>query len=261
MRLSHAIRVGAWVLVALNILMAIGTIAIFGRMSPAIEVILDRNERSLQACEGMLTTLALTGTGKSLSQEEQQTFHAYLENAQANITENLEPEPLQRLTSNENKLFQGDRQAREASIQAIGNLAEINRAAMLAADRHAQQLGRTGGWGVTFMALSAFLVGLIFIRSLSRRVVTPLEEMHNVLQANRNGETLRRCSGVDLPQDVATIFANLNAVLDAQRTSENTVRPFDESGEGRAVSFLSKPKSMIQQKQTSKEANARNDLV
>ena len=37
-------------------------IAIFSRMAPAIEVILDRNGRTLQACEEMLATLALVET-------------------------------------------------------------------------------------------------------------------------------------------------------------------------------------------------------
>ncbi|MBM9614064.1 hypothetical protein JWJ90_07165 [Desulfobulbus rhabdoformis] len=222
MRLSHAVRVGAWVLVGLNVLMAVGTIAIFARMSPAIEVILDRNERSLQACEEMLTTLSMVSTKRPFTPKEIQSFRASFEDAQANITENQEPKPLQQLAFQENKLYQGDRNARITSIKAIIDLAQINRKAMFAADRHAQQLGTTGGWGVTFMALSAFLVGVIFIRNLSQRVVAPLEEIHTVLQANRNGETLRRCSGVHLAQDVATIYANLNALLDEKRASEYT---------------------------------------
>ena len=49
MRLAQAVRVGAWILVGLNLLMAVGAIGIFNRMAPAIAVIIERNERSINA--------------------------------------------------------------------------------------------------------------------------------------------------------------------------------------------------------------------
>ena len=64
------------------------------------------------------------------------------------------------------------------------------------------------------MALSAFLAGVIFIRSLTRRVVTPLEEIHTVIIAHRNGDTMRRCTGADLSQDVVAVFTGINDILD-----------------------------------------------
>jgi hypothetical protein len=93
-------------------------------------------------------------------------------------------------------------------------LDRINREAMVRADRKAQQLGRAGAWGVVFMALAVFLAGVLFIRSLTARVVRPLEEIHAVMTAHRSGETLRRCSGADLSRDVAAVFTGINELLD-----------------------------------------------
>ena len=219
MRLAHAVRVGSWVLVGLNLLMAVGTIAIFSRMAPAIEVILDRNGRTLQACEDMLATLATVENGKHFSKAQEQAFYDAFLRAKKNITEEQEPVPLARIEENLQPLFLGDPLIRHRSVEAIIKLSQINRTAMIVADQHAQHLGRTGAWGVAFMALSAFLAGVIFIRSLTRRVVTPLEEIHTVINANRIGDTLRRCTGIDLAQDVAAVLTGLNEILDQQATT------------------------------------------
>lgn len=221
MRLAHAVRVGSWVLVGLNLLMAVGTIAVFSRMAPAIAVILDRNERTLQACEDMLTVLALVGDGSTFSRAEEQEFRRAFVRAKDNITEELEPVALAQIELHLQPLFAGDTPIRRQSVEAIIHLAKINRDAMIAADRHAQHLGRTGAWGVAFMAISAFLAGVVFIRSLTRRVVTPLEQIHTVINAHRNGDTMRRCTGIDLAQDVAAVFTGINEMLDQHTTASH----------------------------------------
>jgi hypothetical protein len=111
-------------------------------------------------------------------------------------------------------LFRGDAAVRGSMIDDTRKLDQINREAMVRADRQAQQLGRAGAWGVVFMALAVFLAGVLFIRSLTARVVRPLEEIHAVMTAHRSGETLRRCSGADLSQDVAAVFTGINELLD-----------------------------------------------
>lgn len=225
MRLAHAVRVGSWVLVGLNLLMAVGTIAVFSRMAPAIAVILDRNERTLQACEDMLAILAEVGDGNRFPPTEEQAFRKAYNRARDNVTEDQEPVALEQIEQHLQPLFAGDRSVRRQSVAAILHLGKINRDAMTVADQHAQNLGRNGAWGVAFMAISAFLAGVVFIRSLTRRVVTPLEEIHTVINAHRNGETMRRCTGVDLAQDVAAVFAGLNEILD-----QPTIAPHFVSG-------------------------------
>ena len=219
MRLAQAVRVGSWVMIGLNLLMATATIAIFTRMAPAITVIIDRNDRTLQACEDMLAILAMVDAQGQLTRPDQQTFRAALQRAKENITEAQEPEALARIETRLSLLFAGDANARRQTVEAILRLAQINRDAMTLADRHAHHLGRNGAWGVVFMALATFLAGLIFLRSLTRRVITPLEEIHTVMNAQRNGDTMRRCTGVELAQDVAAVFTGINEMLDRQHTS------------------------------------------
>lgn len=219
MRLAHAVRVGSWVLVGLNLLMAVGAIAIFSRMAPAIAVIIDQNDRTLQACEDMLSILAHVGNGSCFSAEEEQNFRKALTRAKDNITESEEPLVLKRIESHLQPLFAGDRSTRGQTIDTILHLGAINRNAMTVADRHAQHLGRTGAWGVAFMSMSAFLAGVVFIRNLTRRVVIPLEEIHTVIKAHRNGETMRRCTGVDLAQDMAAVFTGINEILDRDNSA------------------------------------------
>ena len=219
MRLAQAVRVGSWVLIGLNLLMATGTIAIFSRMAPAIAVIMDRNDRTLQACEDMLAILAMVDEQGRLTRSEQQAFRAALQRAKENITETQEPETLERLETRLPLMFSGDISARRQTVEAILHLAQINRDAMTVADRHAHHLGRNGAWGVVFMALATFLAGLIFLRSLTRRVITPLEEIHTVMNAHRNGDTMRRCTGVELAQDVAAVFTGINEMLDRQHAT------------------------------------------
>lgn len=214
MRLAQAVRVGSWFLVGLNLLMAVGTIAIFSRMAPAIAVIIERNERSLKSCEDMLALMAIIGSGSPFSPEQARLFQAAYDRAKANVTEPQEPEILKRMEPILPPLFQGAGTVRKEVVEAVVLLGKINRDAMTLADHRAQQLGRAGAWGVVFMALSVFLAGVIFIRNLTGRVVKPLEEIHAVIIAHRNGDTMRRCTGSELSQDVVAVFTGINELFD-----------------------------------------------
>jgi hypothetical protein len=237
MRLAQAVRVGSWFLVGINLLMALGTIAIFTRMAPAIALIIERNERTLKACEDMLAVMAETGVGRPFSPEQVSVFTSAFARAQTNITEAEEPAILKRMEPILPPLFDGDATVRKDVVEAAVHLGKINRDAMTIADQRAQQLGRAGAWGVVFMALSAFMVGVIFIRSLTRRVVTPLEEIHTVIIAYRNGDTMRRCTGADLSQDVVAVFTGINDLIDrcqALAAGRNRIAEFGfaQSGTG-----------------------------
>lgn len=213
MRLAHAVRLGAWMLVGINLLMAFACVGIFMRMAPAITIIIEQNERSLQACEDMLASLALV-EGAVRGENLPVQFKAALVRAQNNITEADERDALDLVESTAAAAFLGDMTARHQAVTAIVRLGKINREAMIQADHRAQQLGYAGAWGVVFMATCAFCMGIIFIRSLSRRVVVPLEEIHTVIAAHRRGDTMRRCTGRDLSQDMREVFNGINEILD-----------------------------------------------
>ncbi|MBN1575513.1 MAG: hypothetical protein JW913_03120 [Chitinispirillaceae bacterium] len=213
-KLAQNVRVGAWILIGLNLMMALGSIWVFIRMAPAIERIIDRNERSLQAGEEMLASLAMAGGKDADNGSRLKSFADALTRARGNITENEEPLALDSITMNYPGAFRGDGDAGGRTIAYIVRLGDINRAAMVNADRRARQVGNAGAWGVVFMASSLFLVGMLFLRGLKRNLIQPFEEVHSVVTAFRNGDTMRRCTGTNLPKDFATVFRDVNELLD-----------------------------------------------
>ncbi len=214
MRLAQTVRLGAWILIGLNLLMAFGSIWVFIRMAPAIEVIIEQNERSLQACETMLASLAVADKQEADIMQLKVSFAAALKNAQNNITEKKEPAALDAIDQNYAEAFGGNFAAKTRTVDAILLLGEINRDAMVRADKKARQLGNAGAWGVVFMASAVFLTGMLFLRALKKNLVMPLEEIDAVLTAHQSGDTMRRCSGTRLPKDIRQIFNNVNAFLD-----------------------------------------------
>jgi len=214
MRFAQSIRIGVWLLIGLNLLMALGSIWIFMRMAPAIEVIIDRNERSLQACEEMLASLAMITDDSAANEVLKANFEDALKRAQNNITEKDEPAALKSIGADFDAAFLGNMASRSKTISAIILLGKINREAMIEADQRARQFGYAGAWGVVFMAVGVFFAGMLFKRSLFRNLVKPLEEIHTVISARRKGDIMRRCTGADLPRDVKIVFNDINEFLD-----------------------------------------------
>ncbi|MDO8948108.1 MAG: hypothetical protein Q7U88_13265 [Desulfocapsaceae bacterium] len=227
MRLAQAVRVGAWLLVGLNLFMALGAIWILMRMAPAMSGIIERNDRSLYACEEMLAALVLVGDDMSSDEEQHlRRFEVALKRAQENVTEKGESAALKVIASSSPAAFAGSLSARQQMVSAIVRLGNINREAMNQADKRVRQFGEAGIWGVVFMAIAVFGVGLLFTRSLLRRVVTPMVELHAVITAYRKGETRRRCSGVDMPQEVRLVFSGINEILDQGQAQDLLKRDF-----------------------------------
>lgn len=214
MRLARGFILGAWLIVFINLLMAFGAIGVFTRMTPAIADIISNNERSLQSCEQMLTALALANSDRTRSTELHTSFKQALERALANITEKEETEVLAAIQKHSEDFFAGNANALNQIVPAILLLSQINRNAMTDADTRAQQMGRGGAWGIVFMAIFSLLAGLVFIVNLQNKLLQPLEEIKIVLQANQQGETLRRCSGIALSSDFKDLYGQINRALD-----------------------------------------------
>ncbi len=215
MKLTQSVKLGAWFLIGLTMLMALGSIWVFVRMSPAIEDIITRNEHSLQACEEMLAALALVHRSGANDESLHERFANTFEKAQNNITEKGENEVIEEIGKSYQSAFEGDYYSLERTVSAISRLGEINREAMLEADRKAKQLGNAGAWGVVFMASLVFFVGIQFIRRLSQRLVKPFEEIHAVISANLKDDQMRRCTvSPNLPHDIQIVYNELNELLD-----------------------------------------------
>ena len=214
MKLAYNIKIGGGVLLTLNLLMAFGCIWVFIRMAPAIEVIIEQNERSLYHCEQMLACLAYGKQTDGENKDLEKIFSESMEKAEKNITEDAEGPVLETIRLNYKDALNGVKDNKQITLDAILELSRINREAMVKADTKAQQLGNAGAWGVVFMATIVFLTGLLFIRSLKNYLIQPLEEISTTVNSYRNGETMRRCTGVDLPRDIKAIFDAVNDVLD-----------------------------------------------
>ncbi len=213
MRLTFSVKLGAWLLIGLNLLMALGSVWVFSRMSPAIEIIIDRNERSLHSCEEMLSSLALVNENSN-NADLRAVFTGALERAKNNITEPDEPAALAAIQKNFAGAFENDYESRGLTVASILELGKINRDAMIAADRKAKQIGNAGAWSVVFMAAAVFFSGIIYLRGLSKDLLTPIEEIYSVITAFKKGETMRRCHSASQTRDIRSVFNALNELLD-----------------------------------------------
>lgn len=211
---SKGLATGAWLLICLNLLMAFGAITVFTRMNPAISEILLNNERTMNSCEQMLSALISNFADPSRSKKNEKAFLKALNDAKNNITEAREAEILQQISNSYSKAFASDQQAIINTRQNIIHLSAVNRQAMYKADKKAQQLGHGGAWAIVFMAVSAFIAGLIFVKNLNQKLLGPIEELQSVLQAHQKGETQRRCSGINLPKDINAVYTSINSILD-----------------------------------------------
>lgn len=214
MNASQPVRLGAVLLLALNILMAFGSIWVFVRMTPAIEVILDRNDVSLEACEDMLAALAKAGGFPDERETQRAVFDQALSRAKNMITEEGESENLDAITQSFPLAFEGDPGALTDTLLHVRTLSRINRQAMERADGRASQLGKAGAWGVVFMASLIYLVGILFLRSLDRNLLDPMKEMDQTMESFLGGETRRRCSMKNPSREIRNLFRNLNQILD-----------------------------------------------
>lgn len=230
LKLAQSVKMGAWMLITLNLLMAFGSIWVFVRMAPAIDVIIVQNEVSLQACQDMLAALAAEPENESGRSGNLEGFGHALKRAGNNVTEKEEPEVIERIERNHAAAFKGDREELDQTINAILELGTINRNAMRKADRRAQQLGHAGAWGIVFMATTVFLVGMIFLRSLKANLTEPLQEINATLDAFRKGDAMRRCSLNGPPRNIKQVLDKMNDVLD--KCSINKMNT-NGSGEGR----------------------------
>lgn len=210
---AHSVKFGAWVVILLNLLMAFGSIWIFMRMAPAIEVIIARNVVSLEATEEMLAILSLTDKLPAGSAAGQ-NFRQALERAKNNITEAEEAQLLTRVEGLQAASFAGEENARLELVNTLVELGRTNRSAMRAADVRAQQLGLGGAWTVVFMASAAFLVSMLFLRGLKKNLLLPLEEIHAAVTAFHSGDTMRRCSHKNAPKAMQPLMLRINELMD-----------------------------------------------
>lgn len=219
MKTSSSVRAGLFILIISNLLMSFCSIWILMRMSPAIEHIIARNERSLYACQVMLSSLAEYHPGINYEKLIIK-FEKALSDANENITELGESEELEKIKANYKPAFKRDFLKKELTVAHIANLSEINRQAMIEADLKAKQYGYAGAWAIVFMSGFVYFTGLLFKRNINKNLLAPIDEIHKVITANLRNEKMRRCSGSDLPKDIERIFTDINKYLDKNQSDK-----------------------------------------
>ena len=105
---AQSVRLGAWLLILLNLLMALGAIWVLMRMTPAIEEILSRNGQSLEACEEMFAVLAEAPADPVGGTGFREGFSRALLRAEANVTEEGEPQAIEVIRRNYPAAFLGN---------------------------------------------------------------------------------------------------------------------------------------------------------
>lgn len=186
------------------------------RMAPAIEIIISQDEVALEASEAMLTALLQIKTSDSRPVESTEYFRKALTRVKSNITQKEELAVIDKITQYHEEAVKGNTIALKETVRAIVDLGVIKRDAMRRAEAKARQLGYAGAWGVVFMAIVTFIVGMIFIRSMKKNLLEPMQEIDTVIFAFREGDTMRRCAMKSPPKSIRHIFGNINDLLDMQ---------------------------------------------
>ena len=213
MRLRGDLLLGAWILVATNVLLAFAAIAMLTRMSPAIATILQQNDSSLEAIETMLATLA-TPPGAQGDDARRARFYEALERADQNITEADERPAVRQIHEEAEAALRGETDGLKKVIHALDTLSTINREAMRSADASAMGRGTAGAWAVVLLGLISFLFSLAFIGRLKARILRPIQEIKDTLVAAEMGDIHRRCTLEDTPTDFRQLMQSVNNLLD-----------------------------------------------
>jgi nitrogen fixation/metabolism regulation signal transduction histidine kinase len=215
MKLRRDLLISVGSLVALNLMAALGTVALLSRMGPAIEHILQANVASIEVAERMMGIVAAAG-GQPVSEAQKARFADALQQAQDNISEPGEQEVVARIRASYEAALGGDTEAIVAAVAALEELMAVNRRAMREEDRKAQRMGTAGAWSAVFIGLLGFVASLLVIRRLRRYIMEPLAELYATLEAAGKGDRFRRCTSFDAPSELKRIFQVVNQMLDQQ---------------------------------------------
>jgi methyl-accepting chemotaxis protein len=215
MKLRRDLLISIGSLVALNLLAALGMVALLSRMGPAIEHILEANVTSIEVAERMMGILASAGA-QPVSGAQQAQFAEALQRAQDNVSEPGEQEVVARIRAYHEAALGGDTVAIAAVVAGLEELVAVNRQAMREEDGKAQRMGTAGAWSAVVIGLLGFLAGLVVIRRLRKYIVEPLAELYATLEAAGKGDRFRRCTSFDAPPELKRIFQIVNQMLDQQ---------------------------------------------
>lgn len=206
MNFSKSIHFSFILILLFSTFMAFAGIRGFIRLAPSIQHINEHNTRSLYYAEQMLSALAIN--------KDIKLFESAMQNEKNNITEAGEKEVIGAIQQNYKSAFAGNVQDEESLINNIIKLSEINRCAMKQAGLDVKQLSSVGIWVIIFLTSVIWILGLAIIKTISRTVIKPLEELKDVIESYRKGNRMRRCPKLAPSRDFQQIYDGLNSLLD-----------------------------------------------
>lgn len=213
MTTRRELMLGLAALVALQLVTSFSAIGLLTRTAPAVRQVLDANVTSLAAGEGVLGVLARAG-GEVVPADERARAEAAVDVLRRNLTEPGEDAIVASIETELGAALDGDAGG-GAVVSALLGLGKLNRAAMRRADAEMQRLGDAGAWFAVATAVGAFALSLLVGRRLQRRLLAPLQELGQVLEAAREGRGQRRCQPIPAAPDLRRILDGVNGVLDA----------------------------------------------
>jgi hypothetical protein len=210
MQLTRNLRLAVAGLLALHLASASAAIAILGRVQPAVDMAFEHRAESQRAVEGMLVVLASPTDNTS-----QDRFERAWQRAWTSLDGDEDRARLKRVQLLSRQAFAGADGARTLLLDELSGFGTAHRDELQAAQSSAERLGTGGAWAVVFLALLTLGGALAALRRMDRRVLIPLEEIHDVLGGWRRGDAHRRCRPArGAASELARAMASLNEVLD-----------------------------------------------
>lgn len=220
MKTDRQLTLSFSVLLGLQLGTALAAITLFGRMTPAIERIIEDNVVSVDSVEKMLDAVLAVQIGDD-PELARKAFYEGLRVAKNNVTEASETPVLADISRLAEPALRGEPEATRQLADQLRSLGEINRDAMRVADDSARRLGIAGAWTMMVLGSGGFVAGLVALRRLRRRLLLPLQEIATVLRAATTGDRLRRCTPRATPTgDLADAMQLLNVLLDRRLQEE-----------------------------------------
>lgn len=220
MRIRDEIRLGVGTLLAIQVLTMIAAVALLARMTPAIDGILEDNEKSIRAVERMLLALAEPASEPEQAELRRSHFARALAEAEGNITEPSEEPVLELIAIHQEAALAGDPDALTAIRTELWQLSDINRQTMLAANASAKRLGTAGAWALVFLGLIGLVFSIMIMRRARLKLIHPVYELGAVLEACSRGDQHRRFNPASASrefQEVAEVVNTLVAEHFAER--------------------------------------------
>ncbi|MFO7564545.1 MAG: hypothetical protein R6X02_18010 [Enhygromyxa sp.] len=213
MRIRDEIRLGVGALLAIQVLTMIAAVALVARMTPAIDQILEDNEKSIRAVEQML--LALSEPEPRLGEPDLRRAHfeRALAEAEGNITEPEEDPVLALIAERYDAALDGDPEALATVRVELWRLGDINRESMLEANSRAKQLGTAGAWVLVFLGLIGVVFSLALMRRARAKLIKPVYELGAVLEACRAGDVHRRFNPGDASREFQEVAEVVNQLV------------------------------------------------